>query len=107
MVLSQAERPRDGGRRSMSARALNRDSACSGLTPTTAGGLGLALGSSPAILRRYRLLDDVSRAGWIDLHAGTHRGRERDGSDVAALGGGWLGADQLVHHRRVVLQQAA
>src|SRR3981081_724879 len=56
-------------------------------------------------LRRYRLLDDVAGTGRVDLDAGAHRGRERDRADVAALGGGGFGADQLLDHGRVILEQ--
>src|SRR5438270_241471 len=69
-----------------------------------AGGLGLR--SMKISLRGYGLLDDVTGAGGIDLHARAHRRRERDRPDVAALGSGRLGSNQLVHHRGVVLEQA-
>src|ERR1700733_12571581 len=62
---------------------------------------------SSALLSGYGLLDDVARPRRIDLDPRTHRGRERDRTDVAALGRRRLGADQLVHHCRVVLEQHA
>src|SRR4051812_49411038 len=57
--------------------------------------------------RGGRLLEDVAGAGGVDLHARTHRRRDGDRADVATLGGGRLGADDLVDHGRVVLQKRA
>src|SRR5437588_7374722 len=56
---------------------------------------------------RRRLLEDVTGAAGVDLHARTHGGRQRDRAQVAAFGGGWLGAHQLFDHSRVVLEQLA
>src|SRR5579875_389372 len=58
-------------------------------------------------LRRDRLLHDVANAAGINLDAGAHRAADRDGPQVAALGRRGLGPDQLVDHRRVVLEQTA
>ena len=41
----------------------------------------------------------------VHLDAGTHRRCKSHGPDVAALGGGRLGSDQLFDHGRVVLEQ--
>src|SRR5579884_2409491 len=70
-----------------------------------AEGLGLALLSR--MLRGHRLLDDVPGARGVDLHARTHGGGHRHRTDVAALGRRRLGPDQLIDHRRVVLQKLA
>src|SRR5262249_9448021 len=77
---------------------------CAQARPKVLGWSNFALTAS---LGRYRLLDNVASTAGVNLHARTHRGRERDGADIAALGRRRLGADQLVHHRRVVLEQAA
>src|SRR5947209_19330529 len=57
-------------------------------------------------LRGNRLLDDVAGPARVDLHARAHRGADHDRVQVATLGGRWLGADQLLDHGRVVLEQA-
>src|SRR4051812_43971415 len=53
------------------------------------------------------LLEDVSGAARIDLDARPHGGGEHDRPDVATLGRRRLGADDLVDHGRVVLEQGA
>src|SRR5579875_1900303 len=57
--------------------------------------------------RRGRLLDDFAGLAGVDLHAGPHRGGERDRTQVAAFGGGRLRAHELFDDRRVVLEQPA
>src|ERR671919_89779 len=57
--------------------------------------------------RLLELGGDVARAGGVDAHAGPHRARQRDRADVAALGGGRLRADDLLHDGGVVLEQRA
>src|SRR5439155_6725172 len=62
-----------------------------------------------ASLRRYRfglflqLFDDPPRPRRVDVDAGAHRARQRDRANVAALRGAWLGAEDLLEQRRVVL----
>src|SRR3954454_22491704 len=53
------------------------------------------------------LLEDVAGAARVDLDARPHRRGERDRPDGAALCRGGLGADDLVDHRGVVLEQGA
>src|SRR3954464_7435930 len=55
--------------------------------------------------RSSLLLNKISGATRVHLHAGTHRRRHHDGADVLALGRGRLGADQLLDHGLVVGQQ--
>src|SRR5450631_4005078 len=54
-----------------------------------------------------RLLDDVTGAGGVDLDPRPLGGGDRDRTQVAPLRHGGLGADDLLDHRRVVLQQRA
>src|SRR4051794_33589244 len=56
---------------------------------------------------RHPFLEDVPRAGRVDLDAWTHGRAERDRPQVAALGGRRLRADELVDQRGVVLEQLA
>src|SRR5438067_7719856 len=57
-------------------------------------------------LRGGGFLDDVAGPGRVDLDPGAHGCCECDRADVAALGGGRLGTNQLVDHGCIVLQQA-
>src|ERR1700735_3525471 len=54
-----------------------------------------------------RLLEQVAGTRRVDVHAGTHGRGEGDRTQVAPLGGRRLGADQLLDHGRVVLEQRA
>src|SRR4029453_13962259 len=49
--------------------------------------------------------DQVAGGPGVDLDAGAHRGGDGDALDVAALGRGRLGAEDLVQHGLVVLDQ--
>src|SRR5438105_12619765 len=74
--------------------------------PAVSGGLC-------ASLRRYRfglllqLFDDPPRPRRVDVDAGAHRARQRDGSNVAALRRARLGPEDLLQQRRVVLGEPA
>src|SRR5919198_4026756 len=80
---------------------------------TSASRLPAVSGGGCASLRRYRfglclqLFDDSPRPRRVDVDAGAHRARQRDRSNVAALGGARLGADDLLEQRRVVLGEQA
>src|SRR6266542_2553500 len=58
---------------------------------------------APAALRAPRLGGDVARLRGVDLDPRPHRCRDGDALDVAALGRGRLGPDDLVEHDLVVL----
>src|SRR5947209_10797945 len=95
--------PAPGGRRSRAAARLDAPPV-PGLRAKRPGVLGRNL--FWLSLRGYWLLDDVAGAARVHLDAGTHRAAERDGPQIAALGRRGLRADQLIDHRRVVLEQA-
>src|SRR5436190_3625311 len=57
--------------------------------------------------RRGRLLDDVTNAAGIDLHAGPHGRSQCYGAQVASFRRRRLGPDELLDHGRIVLQQLA
>src|SRR5438477_10995641 len=67
--------------------------------PAVFGGL-VGLGRYCSFLQ---LLEDPARARGVDVDAGAHRARQRDAADVAALGRGRLGADDLVEEDGIVL----
>src|SRR4051812_18879658 len=82
----------------------SRRSACPGLTCRR----GSRVGANLSDLRGCRvLLDEVARAGRVDLDPGPHRRGHGDRVQVAALRRRRLGPDQLAHHGRVVLEQIA
>src|SRR5918998_649164 len=96
-------------RRARNAGGLTRrpdgpaNSTCPGLTAIPPGVSGRnALRKSGY---SGRLLHDVARARRVDLHARTHRGRQRDRVQIPSLRGGGLGSHDLVDQRRVVLEQ--
>src|SRR6266850_475022 len=58
------------------------------------------------LLRLFKFFQDTPRFRRVDVDAGAHRARERDLPDVAALRRRRLRADDLVHDRRVVLDES-
>src|SRR5207302_9675572 len=54
-----------------------------------------------------QLFDDPPRPRRVDVDAGAHRARQRDGSNVAALRRARLGPEDLLQQRRVVLGEPA
>ena len=83
--------------------------ASAGLTPRRAAGCLWRRASEGNLGRGRGLLElggDVPGSRRVDADAGPHRARQRDRVDVAALGRGRFGADDL-HDGRVVLEERA
>src|SRR5579871_6605031 len=78
-----------------------------GELPAVSGGLRLRGNCSRLLRLVFQFLDEPARLLRIEPNAGAHRARERDLPDVAALCGGRLRPDDLVQHRRVVLDERA
>src|SRR3954447_19851618 len=70
--------------------------------PGSLGRQGLSLRRGDELLL---VLGQPARARRVDLHARPHRGGERHGADVLALGGRGLRPDELLDHRLVVLRE--
>src|SRR4029453_12765907 len=67
--------------------------------------LGARPTSAPVVTRILGGGDQVAGGAGVDLDAGTHRGGDGDALDVAALGRGRLGPEDLVQDDLVVLDQ--
>src|SRR5687768_5893321 len=67
---------------------------------------GTRVGSGYSGLRLRGVSGDVTGASRVDSDARTHRGGQRDRAEVATLRGGRPGADDLVDHRGVVLEES-
>src|SRR5947208_2770452 len=72
--------------------------------PAVFGGL-VGLGRYCSFL--LQLLEDPARARGVDVDAGTHRARQGDAADVAALRRRRLHTDDLVQERGVVLGEVS
>src|SRR5689334_21124190 len=99
--------PPEAGRTSSTLVSTHLDWTSASRLPVVFGGLVWLRGHCVFCRRSFfvELFDDAPRPRRIDVDPGAYRAGQGNSLDVAALGRGRLGADDLVDERGVVLEQ--